>query len=115
MGNEALAQIVDYLSGKFNMNEKQALRQIKLAQERGKKPKDFTRSLEKNYLYAKCNCIQYALVYNGNCFIFEYGTDRVLEVRELPNWWEKKNRFVNQKYIRNAKVYYRLNGMEEAV
>lgn len=94
---------------RLNQNSKQALRQIKLALERGKKAKDCNSSIEKKYLEDRCNMTAYAMAYNGCCYIFEYETNRVITVYSLPSWWEKKKRYNGKERIRRAKSYYRLN------
>ncbi len=97
---------------RLNQNSKQAMRQIKLALERGKSAKDCTGSIEKKFLLDRCNISAYAVAYNGCCYIFENRTDRVVTVYSLPGWWGKKKHYKGKERIRKAKTYYRLNNAD---
>lgn len=88
---------------RMGMNKKVAIKQIRLALERGKTFEEFT-SWEKNYLgkeaYGNCR----AVAYNGYCYIFN-DKDYCVTMYPLPIWFGKKKHFDGKNRIKNYKAY----------
>ena len=92
---------------RLGYNEKNALKQINRALERGKTAEQFS-SKERTYLEDKCDETKYAIAYNNFCYIV--GTDGVcITVFSLPTWFGKKKHYDGKEQIRNAKAYSRYN------
>ena len=92
---------------RLGYNEKNALKQINRALERGKTAEQFS-SKERTYLEDKCDETKYAIAYNNFCYIV--GTDGVcVTVFSLPTWFGKKKHYDGKEPIRNAKAYTRYN------
>lgn len=92
---------------RLGYNEKNALKQINRALERGKTADDFT-SWERNYLQNEGSENTYAIAYNNFCYIV--GADGVcVTMYALPTWFGKKKHFDGKEKIRNAKAYSRYN------
>lgn len=92
---------------RLGYNEKNAIKQINRALERGKTADEFA-SWEKNYLQNEGSETTYAIAYNNFCYIV--GDDGIcVTMYALPNWFGKKKHFNGKEKIRNVKAYTRYN------
>ena len=92
---------------RLGYNEKNALKQINRAKERGKTAENFT-SWEREYLENEAGIGTYAIAYNNFCYII--GADGIcVTMYALPAWFGKKKHFDGKERIRNAKAYSRYN------
>ena len=92
---------------RLGYNEKNAIKQINRALERGKTADDFT-SWEREYLRNEGSETTYAVAYNNFCYII--GSDGVcVTMYALPAWFGKKKHFNGKEKIRNVKAYSRHN------
>lgn len=90
---------------RLGYNEKNALKQINRALERGKTAEQFT-SWERDYLQNEGSETAYAVAYNNFCYII--GANGIcVTVYALPDWFGKKKHFDGKEKIRNPKVYER--------
>ena len=95
-----------------DMNEKEAMRFISLAIERGKSSREF-HSDERSYLESKAHedgCR--AVVYNGYVFILGKH-DRCVTMYKLPTWFGKKKNYDGKQKVRNAKKYCAMNRYDD--
>ena len=94
---------LDRAKERLGMNKKVAIKQIRLALERGKTSEEFS-SWERNFLgkeaYDGCK----AIAYNGYCYIFN-DMDICVTMYPLPVWFGKKKHFDGKNRIKNYKSY----------
>lgn len=86
------------------VSQKKALRQVKLALERGKRVTDFKGSKEKEYMKKHESEHIYSIVYNQFCYIVS-DENVVITVLPLPRWFNKKKQYDGKVRIRNCKKY----------
>lgn len=92
---------------RIGVNKRAAVRQIKLAWERGKRFSQFT-SWERNFLNRAVYHDSTPIAYNGYCYVFsEEGN--CLTMYPLPSWFGKKKHFEGKKRIKNYKKYCKNN------
>ena len=92
---------------RLGYNEKNALKQINRALERGKTAEQFS-SMERTYLEEKCDGVTRAIAYNNFCYIVS-DTGICVTVFALPTWFGKKKHYAGKEQIRNVKAYSRYN------
>ena len=88
-------------------NQRSAIKNIKLAIERGKRAEDFT-SWERNYLFNKSTDDIYAVAYNDFCYIVS-DEGCCITLFPLPAWFGKKKHFDGKERIRDYKKYCKNN------
>lgn len=81
---------LERLKKRVGMNKKRAERQVELAYTRGKRACDCKRSRDRAYLQRKNKVGQFAVAYNGCCWIFSEETKVCITVYELPKSFDKK-------------------------
>lgn len=85
-------------------SHKKAMRQAKLAIERGKRSNDFHTTMERDYLQRKEGEGIYSVAYNQFCYIISE-ENVIITVFPLPKWFGKKKIFDGKTRIRNCKKY----------
>lgn len=85
------------------LNMASAQKVICNARERGLGPWDFT-GFEREYLIGKQNQHEYAVAYQGKCFVFS-DSGVCITVLELPGWFGRKKYYDRKERIRNLKKY----------
>ena len=95
---------VDREKERCGMSKKKALRQVKLALERGKRVADFNGTREREYLEKRESEHTYSIIYNQFCYIVS-DDNVVITVFPVPRWFDKKKKYDGKVKIRNYKKY----------
>ena len=90
---------------RISLNEKEAIRKIDIALQRGKCAEHFTSSRERKYLENQSNNA-IAIAFDNFCYIFSY-EGYCITVYALPEWWEKKKMYDGKEKIRKPKTYFK--------
>ena len=89
---------------RINLNEREAIRKIDIALQRGKCAENYTTSRERKYLENQSkNAI--AVAYDNYCYLFSYQGD-CITLYALPEWWEKKKMYNGKEKIRKPRKYF---------
>ena len=95
---------IDRAMERINLNEREAMRKIDIALQRGKCAENYTSSRERKYLENQShNAI--AVAFDNFCYLFSYQGE-CITVYALPDWWEKKKLYNGKEKIRKPKKYF---------
>lgn len=95
---------IDRAMERINLNEREAMRKIDIALQRGKCAENYASSRERKYLENQShNAI--AVAFDNFCYLFSYQGE-CITVYALPDWWEKKKMYNGKEKIRKPKKYF---------
>lgn len=95
---------IDRAMERIRLNEREAVRKIDIAMQRGKTAENYTSSRECKYLENQsANAI--AVAFDNFCYLFSY-QGQCITVYALPDWWEKKKMYNGKEKIRKPRKYF---------